>query len=106
MESEQLGPINEALRILDQDILAVLEGAHNHRTCVSKADLENRIAVLAPPFLTHGCMVISELGQMSGYRKCSWDLGDAPYIGDVSASECLSGSALFAISSLYTLPYK
>jgi N-acyl-L-homoserine lactone synthetase len=61
MEGIQLRSINEPLRIGNQDLLAVFIGIDNHSARITKPDLEDRVAVLAPPLFAYCSMVVTKL---------------------------------------------
>jgi hypothetical protein len=46
--------------VSEEHFLAVVEGVDNDGSRVSELDLEDRVLVLAPPFLTAGCVVLAE----------------------------------------------
>lgn len=89
MEGIQGGTVNESLGVVDKHLLAVSKGIDDHGTGISKADLEDGMAVLAPPFLANCSMIIAELEKVACDRECAWDLWEVTDVGDVGASSDL-----------------
>lgn len=90
MEGIQFRPIDQSLRVRDQDLFAILEGIDDYSACVAKSNLEDRIAILPPPLLAHCSMVIAELGEMTCDRQSTWYLWYTAYVRDVGATQYLS----------------
>ena len=90
MEGVQFRPINQALRVRDQDLLAVFKGVDNYSARVAKLNLEDRVAIQPPPLLAHCRMVVAELGKMACNWKSTWYLWYPAYVWDVGATQYLS----------------
>ena len=52
MESVKLRTVNHSVVVFHKDVAASFERVEHNSTSVAKLDLEDRILVLAPPFLT------------------------------------------------------
>lgn len=89
MERIQFRSINNSILIPQKHALAVVKGVHDHGARVAEFDLEDRVVVLAPPFLAGRGVVLAQLEEVSEDGDCAGDFGDAGDVRDVGAVEDL-----------------
>jgi len=50
--------------VADEHTLCIVKGINDHGSGIAQANLEDRLAIPAPPALTYGSMVVAEFGKM------------------------------------------
>ena len=69
-----------------QHALAVFKAVDHDCSGIAKTNLEHRMFVRSPPFLTDASMVIAEVEEMANNGQSAWDFIDAANLGRRSAS--------------------
>lgn len=77
VEGIQLGPIDDGVLMLHQDVAACFEGVEDHGPGIAQLDLKDWKIILPPPFLARRSVILAELKQMTEDGKRSWDFGNA-----------------------------
>jgi hypothetical protein len=61
--------------VAEEHLPTILKRVNDHGPGISQPDLKHGVAVLAPPFLAHGGMVVSEFEEMAEDRYGTGDFG-------------------------------
>ena len=72
--------------ISDQHALDIVEGIDDHRTGITKSNLEDTCSILPPPRLTNSSMVIAELEEVASEGERTRNFGNAFNEGYVGSS--------------------
>ena len=74
MECVQSRSINKSLRVADEHLFAVCERADYDGSSISQSNLEDRVAIPAPPFLANSSVVVTKFEQVACNGECTGDL--------------------------------
>ena len=83
MEGVEGRSIDNSRLVADEHTLCIIEGINDHSSGIAQANLEDRLAVSAPPAFTYGSMVVAEFGKMPNDWESARNFWNAFYSGNI-----------------------
>ena len=79
MEGVEGRSVDKSRLVADEHTLCIVERINHHGSGIAQANLEDRLAIPAPPAFTYGSMVVAQFGKMPNDWKSARNFWNAFY---------------------------